>query len=61
VGTLIDFSEYRAKKNGHPPDGIHIELVSNVMIVRHYHKGILIGEERVISERILRDMLDGMD
>ncbi len=61
MGTLIDFSEYRAKKNGHPLDGIQIEVVSHVMIVRHYQKGILVGEERVISERILRDMLDEMN
>jgi hypothetical protein len=61
VGTLIDFSEYRAKKSGHPPDGIQIEVVSHVTIVRHYQKGVLSGEERVISERILRDMLDGLN
>ncbi len=61
MGTLIDFSEHRAKKNGHPMDGIQIEVVSHVMIVRHYKEGILIGEERVVSERILRDMLDGMN
>jgi hypothetical protein len=60
MGTLIDFSEYRAKKSGYPRDGIQIEVVSYVMIVRHYREGILIGEERVISERRLRDMLDGM-
>ncbi len=61
MGTVIDLSEYRAKKSGHPLDGIQIEFVSHVMIVRHYQKGILIGEERVISERILRDLLDGMN
>jgi hypothetical protein len=61
MGTLIDFSEYRAKKNAHPRDRIQIVVVSHVMIVRHYQKGILIGEERVISERRFRDMLDGMN
>lgn len=61
MGTLVDFSEYKAKKNGHPRDGMQIVLASNVMIVRHYQKGILIGEDRVIPERILRDELDGMN
>ena len=61
MGTLIDFSEYRAKKNGYPRDGIQIEVVSHVITVRHYREGILIGEERVISERSLRDMLDSMN
>ncbi len=58
MGKIIDLSEYRAKRKGHPRDGIQIEVVSHVMIVRHYQRGILIGEERVISERLLRDMLD---
>jgi hypothetical protein len=61
MGTLIDYSEYRAKKSGYPRDGIQIEVVSHVITVRHYRGGILIGEERVISERCLRDMLDAMN
>jgi hypothetical protein len=58
MGKVTDLSEYRAGKEGHPRDGIQIVAVSHVMIVRHYRDGILVGEEQVISERFLRDMLE---
>ncbi len=60
MADLIDLSEYRAKKEGHPRDGIQIEASGHVMIVRHYRDGLLAGEQRIISERRLRDMLDGL-
>lgn len=60
MADLIALSEYRARKEGHPRDGIQIEASGQVMIVRHYRDGLLTGEQRIISERSLRGMLDGL-
>jgi hypothetical protein len=61
MGDVIDFSGFRASRNGHPRDGIQIEVLPHAMIVRHYRAGILVGEDRILPERFLRDTLDEMD
>lgn len=61
MGEVIQFPEYKARKNAHPRDGIQMEVVFHSMLIRYYREGILIGEERIVSELFLRDLLDSMN
>jgi hypothetical protein len=58
VGTVVQLSDYRKKVTTQPENGFSVEIAPPVLIVRHFHNGVLTKEERVISESMLRDLLD---
>lgn len=55
---VVDLAGFRADKEGHPRDAVQIELEPPEMVVRHYRDGVLVREERTLSECFLRDLLD---
>jgi hypothetical protein len=58
MGMVIELSDYRIKAPSEPRDGFRLEVVPPVMVVRQFRDGVLVGEERVVSEYMLREMLD---
>ena len=58
MGTVIELSDYRRKAPSEPRDGFRMQVVPPLMVIRHFRDGVLVGEERVISEYLLREMLD---
>jgi len=60
MGTVIELSDYGKKAEVQPEDGFYMEVEPPVMVVRRFRDGIFVGEERMISEWMLREMLDRM-
>jgi hypothetical protein len=58
---VIELSDFRKRGPGEPCDGLRLKVEAPVMVVRHFRDGVLVGEERVLSEYMLREMLDRMD
>lgn len=58
MGAVIELSDYRRKAPSEPRDGFCLQVVPPLMVVKHFRDGVLVGEERVISEYMLREMLD---
>jgi len=61
MGTVIRLSDHRRKAEAAPEDGYYISVEPPVMVVRHFRDGVLLGEERVLSEYMLREMLERME
>lgn len=60
MGKVIDLSERRNKAISERPEQVRLQCVPPVIVVQRYRNGKLEGEERALSERILRELLDNM-
>ncbi len=59
MGTVIELSDW-TKSQSELKDGFYLEFEPPFMIVRRFRDGVLVGEDRVISEYMLREMLESM-
>ncbi|MCU0574637.1 MAG: hypothetical protein MUC41_16820 [Syntrophobacteraceae bacterium] len=64
MGELIELSSYRKRRTEAIStdliDGYTLRAEPPFMVVRHFRNGAFVGEERVISETMLKELLDGM-
>lgn len=60
MGKIIDFGDYREKHKPKRSDGVYMETVPPYIIFKYYENGIIRKEYRLISERMIRDLLDDM-
>lgn len=60
MGDVIDFERYRPKAGERVRNGLFIELMPPVILVGYYENGVLMGQQRFISEDMVRDLLDEM-
>ena len=60
MGTVIELSNCRRKAATLSKDAFYIEVEPPVMVVRYYREGVLVEEDRVVSEYMLREMLARM-
>jgi hypothetical protein len=58
VGDLLSLCAYKKLREASTERGLIIEAQSPFMIVRHLWNGSVQREERVLSESMLRDLLD---
>ena len=60
MGEVIDFERYRARTGGQARNGLFLEIMPPVILVRYYENGVLMEQHRVVSEAMIRDLLDQM-
>lgn len=60
MGEIIDLQRYRARAEEHARNGLIMEIMPPVILLNYYEKGVLVEQHRIISEYLLRDMLDGL-
>jgi hypothetical protein len=60
MGEVIDLESYRAGKRDTLRNGLYIEIAPPVVFVKYYENGVLTEQHRVISEYMLRELLDEM-
>jgi hypothetical protein len=60
VGEVIDLLEYRASMKEKERNGIYMQIVPPAVFIQHYRNGVIVEQHRVISEYMLRDLLDEM-
>lgn len=60
MGEIIDFERYRARAREQARNGLFLEILPPVILVRYYENGVLMEQHRVVSEAMIRDLLDQM-
>jgi hypothetical protein len=60
VGEVIDLERYRARAGDKERNGLFVEIHPPVILVKCYEQGVLVEQHRIISEYMLRDLLDEM-
>ncbi len=60
MGEVIDLESYRAGKKVGIRNGLYLEIAPPVVFVKYYENGVLTEQHRVISEHMLRELLDEM-
>lgn len=64
MGELIELSKYRGRRakaaEADLVDGYTLRAEPPFMVVSHFRNGAFIGEERVLSEAMLKELLDRM-
>ena len=60
MGEVVELSDFRRRASAEPLDGYFLHVEPPAMVVRHFRNGVCIGEERLISEIMLRELLDHM-
>ncbi|NLJ26546.1 MAG: hypothetical protein GX433_00850 [Deltaproteobacteria bacterium] len=60
MGKVIDFFQYKKMETPEPIDGTYMEVAPPIIILRHFKKGAMVKEERVVSEYMLRELLERM-
>jgi hypothetical protein len=58
VGEIIDLQRYRARAGDNERNGLFMEIVPPVVLLKCYEKGVLVEQHHIISEYMLRDLLD---
>ena len=58
MGEVIDFERYRARAGEQARNGLFLEIMPPVILARYYENGVLIEQHRVVSETMIRDLLD---
>ena len=63
MGDVIDLLEFKARSTytrteAQQSDGAYLQTISPFIILKHYEAGTVRGEQRLISERLLREYLD---
>ena len=60
MGEVIDFQSYRAISKEKLRNGICIKIDPPVVVVKYYENGVLTEQHRIVSEYMLRELLDSM-
>lgn len=65
VGKVIDLAKHRerlelGRAGAIAKDGLYMESVPPFIIFRRYEAGVVCSEQRLISEYMLREMLENM-
>jgi hypothetical protein len=60
VGRVIDLMEYRASIKEKERNGMYVLIVPPAVLIQYYRNGVIVEQHRVISEYMLRDLLDQM-
>jgi hypothetical protein len=60
MGEVIDLQGYRTNKRDNLRNGLYIEIAPPVVFINYYENGVLTEQHRVISEYMLRELLDEM-
>jgi len=60
MGEVIDLLEYRASMKEKERNGIYMQIVPPAVLFQYYRNGVIVEQYRVISEYMLRDLLDEM-
>jgi hypothetical protein len=60
VGEVFDLLEYRASMKENARDGVYMEVVPPAIRIKYYQNGVVVKQHQVISEYMLRDLLDEM-
>ena len=60
MGKVIDLLEYRASMKEKERNGIYMHIVPPAVLIQYYKNGVIVDQHRVISESMLRDLLDEM-
>jgi hypothetical protein len=58
VGEVIDLLDYRASMKEKERNGIYMQIVPPAVLIQYYRNGVMVEQHRVISEYMLRDLLD---
>jgi hypothetical protein len=61
MGELLDFSAYQARSkigSQEPKDGLCVKAVPPFLVFRKYQGGVVRREWLILSEHLLRGMLD---
>jgi hypothetical protein len=61
VGEVIDLLEYRANMKEKERNGIYMQIVPPAVLIQFYRYGVIVEQHRVISEHMLRDLLDDLN
>jgi hypothetical protein len=60
VGEIIDLQRYRARADVKERNGLFMEILPPVILVKCYEQGVLVEQHHIIFEYLLRDLLDEM-
>lgn len=60
MGEVIDFERYRPKTGERARNGLVMELMPPVILVGYYENGVLLEQQQLLSEDMIRDLLDQM-
>ncbi len=66
MSKVIDLRMYREKSRGNRPeaprpiDGVYLEAAPPFIIVRHYQTGVICKERCLLSEYLLREIMDNL-
>ena len=58
MGEVIDLLDYRASMKEKERNGIYMQIVPPAVLIQYYRNGVMVEQHRVISEYMLRDLLD---
>jgi hypothetical protein len=61
MGEVLDFSAYQARpkdSSKKQTDGLTVAAAPAFLVFRHYQAGVIRNEWRLLSERLLRGLLD---
>lgn len=61
MGEVIDLTRYRANAKGNSGNWLNIEITPPAFFVQYFENGELKIHYRVISERMIRDLLDELE
>jgi len=58
VGEVINLEKYQARAAESARHGMYVEVLPPVVLVKYYRNGVLTEQQRVVSESMIRDLLD---
>jgi hypothetical protein len=61
MGKIVDFVKYREKAVPNQRDGLYVEAQPPFVIIGSWENGAFRKEYRLMSENMLRDLLDEME
>lgn len=60
MGELIDLQKFRKEVERPATNGLIMETRPPLILFKYYENGMLVEQHQVISEHLLREMLDGL-
>lgn len=58
MGEVINLEKYQARAAESARHGMYVEVLPPVVLVKYYRNGVLTEQQRVVSESMIRDLLD---
>lgn len=60
MGEVIDLLWYKANRKENIRDGVYLEIVPPAIHINYFRNGVVVKDYQIISEYMLRDLLDEM-